>query len=242
MLCSWVRGWRVIVWVGLVAGWSGGCGSQAPGPNRPAHSRPPPPPLRALSAYEVRSVVLRAQRLSFALPEAKRWRNTSYGSWWGARHRESGSDLELKRWNAGQLVDATDCALEAQRSNPRFRLRPEEFEGQPESTIAGRFRGHWLRRSSATRNHAQVELLAIGFSLRECFALRFRAQEGALGDKSQASGDRKATHANIPAPARERPPSPKSLLESVAVIEEVLLPSLSAQGVRTPAGRVPSPW
>lgn len=179
-------------------------------------AQPVPPKLSAplghstgatpLMDREWRRVRLRAQQLELALPEAPAWRVSARDSWWRVTHERAQSELEVKAWNQGTLVDARDCELQARLWKPALpqARATQVIAHEVQTRVAGYVSEVWVLAEAAPGTaEAQVmlSLLVFGGELRSCLALHFRTQ----GSGANASS---------------------VLSESVALVREKLLPTV----------------
>lgn len=140
-------------------------------------------PLTAAS-LERRSVP--AQSLSLMLPEGNLWRARTTGTYYHATHSETASELWVKRWRQGQLVNPERCAAQAGLWRPELAAPNRPSVELASHTSMQRPAGYhtdvkvhvW---ADATSWRAQ--LTASGASIRECFSYVYttRAPRSPLG-------------------------------------------------------------
>ncbi len=136
-----------------------------------------------------RTVLLRTQALTLALPEATSWRTLTGDTWWTAEHAASNSRLRLKAWRESQLADTQDCERQARLWRSDL-LRPaqEEIVSQRTQVLAD-YQADvvvFSRSLSADAALQQVlgAVLVFGADVRNCLALEFRTEaSGALASR-----------------------------------------------------------
>lgn len=175
--------WAVAAVVTLVLG----CGApSSPSSPHTSPARKPTGSLVPLTAAHPTRHLVASQSLLLLLPEATRWQGQREGTYYRAVHLDTASELWVKRWRQGELVNAEQCAAQSLLWRP-------ELAGPNESPVQTSIaRVTTIPPGYRTRIDVQVwedgetwrgQLTASGASIRDCFAYvyRTRAPRSPLG-------------------------------------------------------------
>lgn len=166
-----------------------GCSAPSPPVSHVSSPAPDGPrvSLTPLTASSLTEHMAPAQSLVVALPEAALWQVRDEGTYFHAVHPETSSELWVRRWRQGQLVNSDECAAQSALWRPDL-VRPNgpQVETQRRDDVIDApptYRTAVNVRWWAEDEVWNAQLTASGAAIRECFTYvyRTRAPRSPLG-------------------------------------------------------------